>query len=36
LPILLQGGEKAFEEMKERDADKFGSGGYDLSSKKKK
>jgi hypothetical protein len=26
LPIALQGGEKAFDEMKERDADKWGTG----------
>lgn len=26
LPIALQGGEEAFEEMKERDAGKFGTG----------
>ena len=36
LPIALRGGEEAFEEMKERDSDKWGTGSSDsLKSKKK-
>jgi hypothetical protein len=37
LPLALQGGEEAFNEMKEKDADKWGKGGTDaLKSKNKK
>lgn len=35
LPIALQGGEKAFEEIKERDADTFGKRNSDVLKKKK-
>jgi hypothetical protein len=37
LPLALQGGEEAFEEMKERDSSKWGTGQTDaLDSKRKK
>ena len=36
LPVLLKGGEEAFEEMKERDSDKWGSGTADPLGKKKR
>jgi hypothetical protein len=37
LPIALKGGEEAFEEMKEQDKDKWGSGKSDsLNSRRKK
>lgn len=35
LPVFLQGGEKAFNEMKERDQDKWGTGGKDTLNKRK-
>lgn len=36
LPVLLKGGEEAFEEMKERDKDTFGSNKADVLKSKKK
>jgi hypothetical protein len=36
LPIALRGGEEAFEEMKEQDKDKWGSGKSDALKSKKK
>ena len=36
LPVLLKGGEEAFEEMKDRDSDKWGSGKSDALNKRKK
>jgi hypothetical protein len=37
LPLALQGGEEAFNDMKDKDADKWGKGSVDtLKSKKKK
>jgi hypothetical protein len=35
LPVLMQGGEEAFEEMKEKDAGKWGSGNSDALKRKK-
>lgn len=35
LPIFLQGGEKAFEEIKERDADTFGKSNNNILNKRK-
>jgi len=36
LPLVLKGGEEAFEEMKERDAGKWGTGNSDALKKKRK
>jgi hypothetical protein len=36
LPVFLKGGEEAFEEMKDRDSDKWGSGNTDALKGKKK
>ena len=36
LPVVLQGGEKAFDEMKDRDSDSWGTGGGDPLGKKKR
>ena len=36
LPIVLRGGEEAFEEMKDRDSDSWGSGTSDPLGKKKR
>lgn len=36
LPVVLQGGEKAFDEMKDRDSDSWGTGGADPLGKKKR
>ena len=36
LPVFLQGGEEAFEEMKERDAGKWGTGNTDALSKRRR
>lgn len=36
LPIFLRGGEEAFEEMKDRDSDSWGSGKSDPLGKKKR
>eukprot|EP00536_Pseudo-nitzschia_multiseries_P015589 jgi/Psemu1/312303/fgenesh1_kg.917_\ len=36
LPIALSGGEEAFEEMKERDAGKFGTGDSSALDRKRK
>lgn len=35
LPVALKGGEEAFEEMKDRDSDKWGSGKSDALNKRK-
>jgi hypothetical protein len=36
LPLLLKGGEEAFEEMKEMDKDKWGNNSSDTLKKKKR
>ena len=36
LPVLLRGGEEAFEEMKERDSEAWGSGRSDALNRRKK
>mmetsp|Transcript_98220 Transcript_98220/g.273348 ORF Transcript_98220/g.273348 Transcript_98220/m.273348 type:complete len:132 (-) Transcript_98220:16-411(-) len=36
LPLALQGGEDAFNEMKDRDSDKWGSGSSDALNRRKK
>jgi hypothetical protein len=36
LPVALQGGEEAFEEMKERDSGKWGTGDLTSLNKRKK